>query len=292
MAGDISRRDWGFSFTSSAVSTPSAVVPYDDRPVSEGQMIAIHIYVFGGLAFFIAIVMSALLWLIVHLQEDFVLATKNLPRRPGFRIEPYHDIENWERAYEENVKRRHEKKKAREDHIAETRKRRRILQSAKHRDSQRISWASSTATVKADKMASAEEMSGLLKGQGKEKTSVASTRNDSLSRPTIEAQPKSILIKSQTSTPSVPSQLGRPGAHVELPRPSSETITPIPKAHTGLPRNQVHIEPNANIGHEMIATTGPDEAESWSGPKCTCGAALDDIDALIQKAMCEVHRFN
>ncbi|KAJ2922515.1 hypothetical protein H1R20_g14579, partial [Candolleomyces eurysporus] len=274
MAGDISRRDWGFSFTSSAISTPSAVVPYDDRPVSEGQMIAIHIYVFGGLAFFIGIVVSALLW------------------RPGFRIEPYHDIENWERAYEENVKRRHEKKKAREDHIAETRKRRRISQSAKHRDSQRISWASSTATLKADKIAAAEEMSGLLKGQGKEKTSMASTGNDLLSRPTSEAQPKSILIKSQTSTPSVPSQLGRPGGHVEPPRPSSETITPIPKAHTGLPRNQVHIEPNANIGQEMIATTGPDEAESWSGPKCTCGAALDDIDALIQKAMCEVHRFH
>jgi hypothetical protein len=142
--------------------------------------------------------------------------------------------------------------------------------------------------LKGEETSSAKEMSGSLKGQGK-KTSVASLKN---SRPSSELKPKSILIKPETSTPSVRSPLGRPGSHVEPPRPSSETITPIPKAYTELPRNQVHIEPNANIGQEMIATTGPGEAESWSGPKCTCGAALDDVDALIQKAMCEVHRFN
>ena len=61
MAGDITRRDWGFTF-SSAIPTPSAIVPYDDRPISDGQMIAIHIYVFGGLAFFVGTVVSALVW--------------------------------------------------------------------------------------------------------------------------------------------------------------------------------------------------------------------------------------
>ncbi|KAJ2918205.1 hypothetical protein MD484_g2162, partial [Candolleomyces efflorescens] len=260
MAGDITRRDWGFTF-SSAIPTPSAIVPYDDRPISDGQMIAIHIYVFGGLAFFVGTVVSALVW------------------RPGFRIEPYQDIENWEKAYEANVKRRQEKKKAREEHTARARERQRIALSAANRDSQRVGWASSIATLQGDETSS-KEKSGSLKAQWKEKSSVASSKNDFFARPSSELKPKSILIKSEAAS------------HVEPPRPSFETITPIPKAYTELPRNQVHIEPNANIGEEMIATTGPGEAESWSGPNCTCGAALDDVDALIRKAMCEVHRFN
>lgn len=57
-----SRRDWGFTLSSAAVPTPSAAVPYDNRPISEAQLLAIHIYVYGGLAFFVAVVISALIW--------------------------------------------------------------------------------------------------------------------------------------------------------------------------------------------------------------------------------------
>jgi len=77
-----------------------------------------------------------------------MLATRNLPRRPGFRVRPYEDDVNWKKTTAERKELQDRSQHAREQHADALRKRRAesIYVGKVNGDPQRISWASSVST--------------------------------------------------------------------------------------------------------------------------------------------------
>ncbi|TEB29539.1 hypothetical protein FA13DRAFT_1734749 [Coprinellus micaceus] len=291
-------RDWMFTLSSSASSPTSTFIPYDTSPVSNTQRLIIKFYVLGGMAFFYSTVVCCLAWYIymicfrgkfrdlpedLQYDYDFVLSTQNLPRRPGSFVLAYDDNPEWQRveaAKKEMAEKREEKRKRREDRVAA---RVSLIEEimTKHLgrgDTQRISWASSAATLHTDRLAASDEMSGLVRARQKRDTlSFSPPQKDYLGpRQKSETPPKSILLNPSSARTSAYSNRPSRRSPLRFSNATGDSVLPTPKTldlEKGLPK----------------AAPGLHEAKSLMNPICTCNSALDELDAIVQKTMCEVH---
>lgn len=330
-------RDWLFTLSSSVSASTSTFIPYDTTPVSDTQRLIIKFYVFGGMAFFYGTVacclawyiymigirgkfrdlpddlqydvrrrwsikvafkpLTVLIWILELLQYDFVLATQNLPRRPGFMALAYDDNPEWQRVEaakkemaerrEARQKRREQKAAARASLIEEL-----MVKRLEQSDCQRVSWATSIATLRTDKLTSAEEMSGFLRARRKlERRN--SAYPDTFSPPPSEVLPKSILLNTPSARVSAYSNQPPRSSPLRFSTAVLNAPSPIPKAASVFPRADEDAAITSNVvdlekGLPGTAP-GPHEATRLMDPICTCKGALDELDAMIQKTMCEVH---
>ena len=162
-------------------------------------------------------------------------------------------------------------------------------------DTQRISWASSAATLHTDRPAPADKMSRLVKARLKCDTlSSSPPQEDHLrSRQRSEALPKSILLNPSSARTSAYSNRPSRRSPLRFSNATADAVLPTPKAFPSPPG----AGGAANAASETVdlekglqkAAPGPHEAKSLMDPICTCNSALDELDVIVQKTMCEVH---
>ncbi|EAU80591.1 hypothetical protein CC1G_11391 [Coprinopsis cinerea okayama7 len=222
-------------------------VPVDPRPISQPLWIGVQVYGFLGLGIVGCVIVVTFSWYLYsvvwqrRMQDmpddlerdiDFQMASQNLPRRRVYTVQAY----SGKKAHRNDFKREGEQSltPGRNSELSW--------------DKQRVSWASSIATVQNEK------------SQG---TPPGLKRRPSLFPPSGSSdKPLKGILRHSTGDSEAKEIDGLLGEAT----PATPSIAVVPRAYTEPPRHETHIENRALIGNDLIGTTTPADTARWARP--------------------------